>query len=122
MGTDLFTGAAPVTVTAGPRCRRCGATGTRERGQVFADGSRHRRIECAACGAFIRYQATKKARPARRPVNGAALLLDVEDELLRRVIDSPQLSHLDAGKIGDEISDAVEAVRVRHGLSGELPA
>jgi hypothetical protein len=36
-------------------CRKCGGVAFTTRWQTFSDGTRHVRMECAACGAFARY-------------------------------------------------------------------
>jgi hypothetical protein len=39
----------------GLRCPKCGGTAFKTFWQTFADGSKHVRADCAACGAFVRY-------------------------------------------------------------------
>jgi hypothetical protein len=46
-----------------PRCKHYKSTNLTTRWQVFADGTRHLRQECARCGAFRRYLPQRKAVP-----------------------------------------------------------
>lgn len=36
-------------------CDRCGATDFTVRWQTFANGTRHIRVNCGRCGAYVRY-------------------------------------------------------------------
>lgn len=38
-----------------PSCRRCDATAFGFRWQTFANGTRHIRVNCGRCGAYVRY-------------------------------------------------------------------
>jgi hypothetical protein len=55
----------PTTAARKPRCPRCGSDELVASDQVFADGTRHIRGNCAQCNAFVRYlpQPESGAKP-----------------------------------------------------------
>lgn len=60
--------------------------------------------------------AIKKRVSDRRFVDGWKLLFELEDRLTSRIAGDSELSHLDAGRINDHVSDVVEAIRTHFGI------
>lgn len=53
----------------GPPCHNCGWTVRRYRWQVFRNGKRHIREECAACGAYLQFARQTANNVVRADMN-----------------------------------------------------
>lgn len=49
----------------GVHCLRCGGTDLASAWQTFANGTRHIRVSCVPCGAYVRYAPQTPANVAR---------------------------------------------------------
>ncbi|MBL8798766.1 MAG: hypothetical protein JNM56_33040 [Planctomycetia bacterium] len=98
---------------------RCGSLLRKVTPQTFANGTRHLREECSACGAFQRYAPQHKAgKPRPAPlVDGAKLLAEFEDSLLARIGGDPAITHDAAGALGDHLLAVADELRRRFGIA-----
>lgn len=46
---------APASTTTTARCSRCGGDDLIIQWQTFSNGTRHIRVDCRRCGAYVRY-------------------------------------------------------------------
>lgn len=78
IGQPVTLAPAPSPADAGLACRKCGAAKFTTVLQTFRDGTKHVRLDCAACKTFVRY-ASQDGAPEPRHEHRPP---DAHDELL----------------------------------------